>query len=203
MSETIEQGAELEARQQLLQRVTLQFVRQDFGCGDVHGHIHVQEGQFLRQQSRLPVLHEQLPALRARDLAYVREHLLQTAELSQQLGGRLLSDAGYAGDVVRSVALQPYQIGYEPRRHSKALLHGGGVVDLHLRDPAGVGHNVHVLTGQLQSVAIAGYDESLAPFCLGLAGKGAQDVVGFVAGQRQIDESEGLRQLEEEGPLLR
>ena len=202
LSETIEQSAELEARQQLFQPVTLQFVRQDLGCGDVDGHIRVQKGELLGQKRSLPVLHEQLPTLRARDLACMRQHLLQTAELGQQLSGRLLSDAGHAGDVVRRVALQPYQIGYEPGRHPEALLHGGGVVDLHLRDPAGVRHYVHVFAGQLQSVAIAGDDEGLAPFRLGLAGKGAQDVVGFVAGQRQVDEAECLRQLDEEGPLL-
>ena len=51
------------------------------------------------------------------------QHLLQRAELLQQLGRGLLADPGDAGDVVGGVAAQAHQVGDQLRRHAVALDH--------------------------------------------------------------------------------
>ena len=55
---------------------------------------------------------------------------------------------------------------------------------------------------QLQGIAVACHYHRLPPFGLRLAGESAEDVVGFVAGQGEIDEAEGRAELGEVGPLL-
>ena len=74
-------------------------------------------------------------------------------------GGRLVADAGNAGDVVRGVALQPDEVGDQLRRDAVALDHALAVVDARVGDPAGRGHHPHPpVVGQLVGVAVAGHD---------------------------------------------
>ena len=95
----------------------------------------------LRQQGHLPVLPQQFLALGPRHLVDVREHPVEVPELLQQQRGRLLPYPGDAGDVVGGVALEPDQVGDEPRRHAEPLLHRGRVVDLDVGHAPGVGHD--------------------------------------------------------------
>ena len=90
--------------------------------------------QLLRHARVVGVLDQVLLALGAGDLVDAGEHLLQGAELLQQLGRGLLADAGNARDVVGGVAAQPHQVGDQLRRNPVALDDGVGVVDLGLGD---------------------------------------------------------------------
>ncbi len=56
------------------------------------------------------------------DLVRAVEHLLDRAELFDQLGGGLVPDAGDAGDVVRRVALKGLEVRHLVREDEIALL---------------------------------------------------------------------------------
>ncbi len=83
----------------------------------------LQRRQLLRHAGVVGVLDQVLLALGAGDLIDARQHLLQRAELLQQLGRGLLADPGDAGDVVGGVAAQAHQVGDQLRRHAVALRH--------------------------------------------------------------------------------
>ena len=81
----------------------------------------LQRRQLLRHAGVVGVLDQVLLAFGAGDLVDAGQHLLQRAELLQQLGRGLLADPGDAGDVVGGVAAQPHQVGDQLRRHAVAL----------------------------------------------------------------------------------
>src|SRR5947207_763019 len=76
------------------------------------------------------VLGQVLLALGARDLVDAGEDALEVAVLVQELGRRLVADAGYARDVVRGVALQSVEIRDQLGRDVVAVDHRLAVVDL-------------------------------------------------------------------------
>ena len=83
--------------------------------------VELHRRQLLRDAGVVGVLDQVLLALRAGDLVDALQHLLQRAELLQQLGRGLLADPGDAGDVVGGVAAQAHQVGDQLRRDAVAL----------------------------------------------------------------------------------
>ncbi len=136
------------------------------------------------------------------DLVHVLQHPFHGPELDQELGGRLLADAGNPGDVVGGIPLESDEIGHQRRRDAVALFHGLRVVQLGVGDTSGGSHDVHVLADQLQGVPVPGDDHGVAALRVRLPGERGQDVVRLEAGKRHVDEAERLRQLGEVGPLL-
>ena len=101
-----------------------------------HVDVQLHRRELLRDPRVVRVLGQVLLALRARDLVDRLEHLLERAELLQELGRGLVADPGDAGDVVRGIALEADQVGHQLRRHAVALDHSFGVVDLGVGDAA-------------------------------------------------------------------
>ena len=114
--------------------------------------------ELLRDAGVVGVLGQVLLALRSRDLVDRREHLLERAELLQQLGGGLVADPGDAGDVVGGVALEADEVGDQLRRDPVALDHPLVVVDLGVGDPARGRHHPDPVADELVDVAVAGDD---------------------------------------------
>ena len=162
----------------------------------------LQRRQVLRHAGVVGVLDQVLLALGAGDLLDALQHLLQRAELLQQLRGRFLADPGNAGNVVGGVAAQPHQVGDQLRRHPVALEHGVAVVDLGLGDAARGAHHPHSLADQLVGVAVAGDDHHLDPLLAGLAGQRGDHVVGLVALDLDVGVAEGVDQRHQVRPLL-
>ena len=148
------------------------------------------------------MLGQVLLAFGAGDLVDACQHLVQRAELLQQLGRGFLADPGDAGDVVGGVAAQPHQVGDQLRRHPVALLDRGAVVDLGLGDPARGAHHPHPLVDQLVGVAVAGHDHHLDPLLARLLGQRGDHVVGLVALDLDVGVAEGLDQRHQVRPLL-
>jgi len=137
------------------------------------------------------------------DLVDAFVHGLETAELLYEEGGRLLSDARHAGDVVRRIALEADEVGDTLRRHAEALDDRGRRVDLDVGDTAPRGHDPDVVVDELQGIAVAGHDDGADAGALGRLRERAEDVVGFVARLHEIDETESLDDLGEVRPLFR
>ena len=179
------------------------------GCGR-HRRVQVDAGldvvlqrrQLLRHAGVVGVLDQVLLALGAGDLVDAGQHLLQRAELLQQLGRRLLADPGNAGDVVGGVAAQAHQVGDQLRRHAVALADGIAVVDLGLGDPARGAHHPHPLADQLVGVAVAGDDHHRDPLLARLPRQRGDHVVGLEALDLDVGVAEGLDQRHQVRPLL-
>ncbi len=158
--------------------------------------------QLLGDARVLGVLHQVLFAFGAGDLLDVGQHLLQRAELLQQLRGGLLADPRNAGDVVGGVSLQPDQVGDQLRRHPVALDHGVTVVDLGLGDAPRGAHHPHPVADELVDVAVAGDDHHRDPLLLRPPRQRGDHVVGLVALDPDVGVAERLDQGHQVRPLL-
>ena len=104
------------------------------------------------------------------------EHRLHAAEFANQVHASLVADAGRAGDVVDRVAAQGHHVYYFLGRHAEGLSDAGGVenqvVLLRVED-------LNLRRDKLHHVLVAGDDEDLVRMFGGLAGEGANYIVGF------------------------
>ena len=119
----------------------------------------------------------------------------QRLELIQQVGGGLFAHGRHAGDVVRFIADQRLEIGLLRRgqaavaRRQLRLVHNAAVAlaarQIHLDQRA----------DQLESIPVAGQDDSFQPVSGGLPAQSANQVVRLVAGQFVHRHGKGAHQL--------
>ena len=131
----------------------------------------------------------------------VRQRLLQTAVGLDQAQRRLFAHAGHAGDVVRGVAHQTFDVNELFWFHAVGLPHvfrghAAGVADA----LAGV-EDGGVLPGELEGIPVAGDQQHLPPGLLAGLRDRAEDVVGLVAGALQNRNLHARDQLADDGIL--
>ncbi len=158
--------------------------------------------QLLRHAGVLGVLGQVLLALGAGYLLDAGQHVLQRAELLQQLGRGLLTDTRHPRNVVGGVAAQPHQVGDQLRGDPVALEDRVAVVDLGLGDPARGAHHPDPVADHLVGVAVAGDDHHRDSLLAGLPGQRGDHVVGLVALDLDVGVAEGLDQRHQVRPLL-
>ncbi len=113
-------------------------------------------------------------------------YLFQVGILLQEVYGGLFANAGYAGNVIRSVARHGFKFNDLVRGHAHIFGHfGGGGVVFGLGLAAAGQVDDDPLAHQLQQVAVAGDDFDPQTLGRGLQGDGAQDVVGLKTFQLQ------------------
>ncbi len=83
----------------------------------------LQRGEPLREPRRVGLFLERAARARRRDLAGVREQVLERSVLGDQLRGALLADPLHAGNVVGGIADQRAQVEHARGRNAEALLH--------------------------------------------------------------------------------
>ena len=176
-----QQGAELEAAEQLAHRRAVGRVGERTGEVDVERQVALDGRQQLRALRLLAVLDQHLPALVAGHRIDVRVDALERAEAHEQVGRRLVADAGDARDVVRGVALEADEVGYETRRDAVARLHAVGRVDVHVGHAARREQHADVLGHQLEGVAVVGDHAGRDPLLVRAQAERADHVVGLVA----------------------
>ena len=117
------------------------------------------------------------------DLVDPREHLIEAAELADELRRGLLAHPGDAGDVVGRVALEGLVVDHLVGPQAEPLVDPGHVVHDGVLD-AGTGrHQPHPRRHQLEHVEIDGDDRRLELLvAFELLGDGADDVVGLEPG---------------------
>ena len=103
------------------------------------------------------VLHDGLRA-GGRELAGVRDDVLERAVLRDQLAGGLVPDPGNAGDVVRRVALQADEVRHLVGADAVPELDPLGRVDVDVRDSSRRHHQRDVLAAELERVPVGGDD---------------------------------------------
>ena len=122
----------------------------------------------------------QVTADDALDLVRSVEQLVEGSELREPFDRRLLPHFRHAGKVVARLAHQRGDVGILLRTHAVALLHGGRVVPLELRDTLHVRvQQCDLVVDELDGVAIAGHHQDLVPLLRSLSRQGREDVVGF------------------------
>ena len=140
---------------------------------------------------------------------HLRVQRVDAAVLLHQRHGGLLSDARYAGDVVRAVAHQRLQVDHVngikavglPERLRRHILCGGLA-------HAG-GHQLHlgVVGDKLETVLVAGDHDAVPAIGLAFAADGADEVVGLIAGQLVLGDAHSrqhlLQRQQLHGQLLR
>ena len=115
----------------------------------------------------LEVIPQALPGLAA-DRARVRDDAVEAAVGRQPLGGRLVADAGDAGEVVAALPDERGDVGVALRRHAVPLLHDRRRHPDELADAAERVEQRDVVGHELQRVAVAGADHDLEPLAGGL-----------------------------------
>ena len=118
--EALHHGAQLELAHEVAQGAAVGLGRHRRGQVDTGLDVVLERRQLLRHAGVVGVLDQVLLAFGAGDLLDAGQHLLQRAELLQQLGRGLLADPGDAGDVVGGVAAQAHQVGDQLRRRPRS-----------------------------------------------------------------------------------
>ena len=162
----------------------------------------------LQQVGQLPVqvhlLARRLQALPqpGRVILQVGVDAFEAAVLRHQAGRRLLPHPGHPGQVVRGVAPQGGVVGVLRRGHPVAVLHPAGVGQHRVADPPpGVDH-LDRAAHQLEGVAVAGHHQHLPPGGGGAAGHRGDDIVGLVAGQAELADSQAVGHFVHQRQLL-
>ena len=169
---------------------------------EVEGEVEVaHDGGHLAAQKRHVLVVDHLLLLLALELVDVLVDALEVAVGLQQLGRRLVADAGHARDVVRRVALEAEEVDELVGAHAVALLHLGGPVDGHVGDALLRGDDARLVGGQLVGVLIAGDEQRLVAQRLVARGDGAQHVVALPALDAHHGHVHGFKQLLDDGKL--
>ena len=197
-----QQRAELEAAEQLPHGRPVGRIGQRLREVDVELQVALDRGQLLGALRLLAVLDQRLAPLLAGHGIHVRVDALQRAEAHEQLRGRLVADAGNAGDVVGGVALEPDEVGHEPRRNAVARLDALGRVDVHVRHAARREQHADVVGHELEGVAIVRDHAGGDPLLVRAQAQRADHVVGLVALELHVAVPERLDQRAQVGLLL-
>ena len=159
LAETDAERAELEEVEQPLEFLRVR-VDPEVGDGDVVERRVVAQDHQLEVLARPGLVFDQRRLQLGRLRVDVGEDAVEAAVLVDQLGRRLLPDAGHAGQVVAGVAAQRGVLRVERRRDAGLLLDAGLVVERVVADAAPVVEHLHVRVGdELVAVAIAGDDD--------------------------------------------
>ena len=145
-------------------------------------------GQLPAQSGIVGLLDQQRSDLGGRHFLNAAQELFDRPELRDQLDRGLLPDTFHAGDIVRGVAHEPHHLDHSRRFHAEPRT---AVV---LPEPL-VFHRVvdaHRRRQQLEHVLVAGDDHYPEPPCLRLAGQRADEIIGFVPGEPDHRQPEGL-----------
>ena len=118
-----EQPREAQAPEELTQSLAVGFAAHEIGERERKRDVVPQRGESLREPRRIGLLLERAARSRRRDLAGVREQVLECSVLGDQLRGALLADPLHTGNVVGGIADQGAQVEHARGRHAEALLH--------------------------------------------------------------------------------
>ncbi len=193
-----EQGAELEAAEDLLQRRAVGRRRDELRRVDVERQVAAHRREQLGFARLLGVLAHRL-APRRRELVGVLDHGLERAVLRDQLPGGLVTDPGDPRDVVRRVALQSDEVGHLVGAHAVPQLDAVGRVDVHVGDPARGHHQADVLAAELERVTVGGDDARADPRLVGTRRDRRDHVVCLPALELEVPVAERL----DDGPEVR
>ena len=127
---------------------------------------------------------------------------LDGAELHEQADGRLLADAGDAGDVVGGVAAQGLEVDELVGGEAAVALADAGLVEDKLLGHAVLEHDADAGGDKLEDVRVAGEDKDVDVLGLRLLAEGAEEVVGLQAVELVDGDLEGLHEAADVGELL-
>ena len=200
LGEALGERAELEEVEQPLDLVHVRLHHERLGQLD--GRVAAQDHHLVVLADPLLVLGERRPQLR-RLLVDVGEDAVEPAVRVDQLGRRLLPDAGHAGQVVARVAAQRGVLRVLRRRDAGALDDAGLVVERVVADAAPVVEHLDVgVLDELVGVAVAGDDDDVVAAADGLLGGRGDEVVGLPAGELARRHAERRQHLADEAHLL-
>ena len=130
------------------------------------------------------------------------EQVFHGSESPQQVGRRLVTYAGHAGNVVRGIALETLVVGHLILPKPEALRHGVRPIHDGVRHAFYRGHDADVVVDELQRVQIAGDDDRVDVQRGPLLAKRAYDVVRLETGDLDHRDIERPHQLAGNGGLL-
>ena len=173
-----EEPAKLEPPEDLLELGAVGRLQDEPGRIDAEVEVAAHGREELRRPCLLGVLRDGLRS-RGRELRCMLDDVLERAVLRDELPGRLVPDAGDAGDVVARVALEPDEVGDLRRANAVPRLDALRRVHLDVRDTARRHHQADVLRDELKCVAIGGDDAGLEPRLVGERRERRDHVVRF------------------------
>ena len=196
--DAVEQVAELEPAEHLLQLRPIGGARDERGRIDIEREIAAHRREALRRACLVGVLPHRFPARRG-ELVGVRDHLLERAVLRDQLPGSLVADARDPRDVVRRIALEPDEVRHLVGPDAVAELDALRRVDVDVGDAARRHHQRHVLGAELEGVAIGRDDARLHSGLVGARRDRGDHVVGLPPLELEVPIAESLH----DGPKMR
>ncbi len=169
------------------------------GKGKLDGNVGFDLRELLGHKDALAIVLQAFAVHLALDFAGAVEGGFDAAELFDEIAGALVADAGSAGDVVDSVAFQREEIGHLAGFDAHEFFDFGGVVPSVVL--GGVEHG-DAAVDQLQHVFIARDDDDIVAGFNSAAGEGADNVVGFEAGELEDGDAHSLDEAADPGDLL-
>ena len=201
VSTRLEQPAELEAPEDLLQRRAVGGRGDELGGVDLEREVAAHRREELRVAGLVGVLAHR-PSACGRELVGVGDHLLERAVLRDQLPGRLVADAGDPRDVVGGVALEADEVRHLVGPDAVAELHALRRVDVDVGDAARRHHQRDVLAAELERVPVGRDHARLDARLVGARRDGRDDVVGLPALELEVPVAERLDDRTEVRELL-
>ena len=203
-SHQLEHAAQVGVELHLLERLrhALRVERREAALLEIEREVQVaHDGGHLAGEKRHVLVVDHPLLLLALEVVHVLVDALQVPVGLQKLRGRLVADAGHAGDVVGRVALEAQEVDELVGAHAVALLHLGRAVDGHVGDALLRGDDARLVAGQLVGVLVARHEQRLVSQLLVACGHRAQDVVTLPALDAHDGHVHGLEQLLDDGEL--
>ena len=164
---------------------------------DWHGDMAVQLNKFASQRDGGLGGTEAFLFLGAGHFVDIRQQVVECAELLQQLGSRLLADAGHTLDIVNRVANERLEVDDLFGRDAPILQQAGAVKGLVLAKVV----KTNPVVDKLPAILVAGAEEDVQPALGRLTGDRGEDVVRLVAGDAQAWNAQRFQQLPNQGQL--
>ena len=166
------------------------------------GNVAHDRAELARAEGLVAVLDQVLFALRPLDLVDVLVDAFERPVGVQELGCRLLANAGHTRDVVGGITLEADQVGHRRVRYAESLRDALRCVDQDLGHAARVHHQADEVAHELEGVTVRRDDARRDRLFVGDARERADHVVGLATDDAEIAVAEGLDELGEEWSLL-
>ena len=189
--QVIEESPEIELGEEGFQLVDLRGADGQILLPERDGHVQADGGEPLRQEQLFAPGGDVL-ALLPPDLLHVFEDILHRAPGLDQFAGALLADTRHAGNVIRRIPPQGQDVPHQTRVVDAVFFADGRPIDDF--DPVGAFLLVDAaaVADQLPVILVGGDHVNFVTRLRSLDRKGADHVVGLIAGHLQHGDAHGL-----------
>ena len=195
-----QQRSKFELGEKLAQRVECRFARAHRLNIKFDGNVGVDGRHALAEKNCLAIVLQRFTISFLLNFGGVFQRPLDRAEALDDLNRTFVADARRPGDIVDGITAQSHHVDHALRRHAKNFLNLGGIANQII---FGRVQDLNFVVDQLHHVFVARDDVDGVRSLCGFAGEGADQIVGFEAGEFENGDAIRFERAPDIGKLLR